>query len=78
MSNKNPFELRFDVLCMAKELCDKAYEQQQSIFWEMVNDARAKQQDTAEVVDKYTPKMYQPTEIFAQAEELYKFITKKD
>jgi hypothetical protein len=78
MSNKNPYEIRFDVLAMAKELCDRAYDQQQSIFWEMINDARAKQQDTAEVVEKYTPKMYQPAEIFAQAEELYKFVTKKD
>jgi hypothetical protein len=78
MSTKNPFEIRFDVLAMAKELCDKAYEQQQSVFWEMVNDARAKQADTQEIVDKYIPKMYQPSEIFEKAEELYKFVTKKD
>jgi hypothetical protein len=78
MSNKNPFEIRFDVLAMAKELADRAYEQQQQVFYTMIDQAKEQSKDIAEVVEKYTPKMYQPTEIMEKAEELYKFVTKKD
>ena len=78
MSQKNPFEIRFDVLAMAKELADRAYEQQQQIFFTMVDQAKDQSKDLTEIVDKYTPKMYQPQEIMEKAEELYKFVTKKD
>lgn len=77
MSNKNPYELRFDVLAMAKELADRAYDQQQQIYWSMVEQAREQSKDITEVVEKYTPKMYQPKEIMEKAEELYEFVTKK-
>jgi len=78
MSQKNPFEIRFDVLAMAKELADRAYEQQQQVFFTMVDQAKDQSKDLTEIVDKYTPKMYQPQEIMEKAEELYKFVTKKD
>lgn len=78
MSNKNPFEIRFDTLAMAKELLDKQYETSMSTFYEMVNQAKDQQKDIAEVVEKYVPKMYQPADIMEKAEELYKFVTKKD
>ena len=44
----------------------------------MVNQAEKNSQDVKEVFEKYTPKMYQPQEIMSKAEELYKFVTKKD
>jgi hypothetical protein len=78
MSQKNPFELRFDVLAMAKELMDKQYEQAQNQFWAVLDQAKEQQKDVTEIFEKYTPKMYQPTEIMEKAEELYKFVTKKD
>jgi Lon protease-like protein len=78
MSQKNPFELRFDVLAMAKELMDKQYEQAQNQFWAVLDQAKDQQKDVTEIFEKYTPKMYQPTEIMEKAEELYKFVTKKD
>lgn len=77
MSNKNPYELRFDVLAMAKELADRAYDQQQQVFWTMVNQAQENAQDLETVVEKYTPKMYQPKEIMEKAEELYNFVKKQ-
>jgi hypothetical protein len=78
MSNKNPFEIRFDVLAMAKELADRQYDMAQQQYWTMVEQAQKNSQDVTEVFEKYTPKMYQPQEIMAKAEELYKFVTKKD
>ena len=77
MSNKNPYELRFDVLAMAKELADRAYDQQQQIFWTMVGQAQEQAEDLDKVVEKYTPKMYQPKEIMEKAEELYNFVKKQ-
>ena len=78
MSNKSPFELRFDVLKMAKDLMDQQYDIANQQYWAMVNQAEKNSQDVKEVFEKYTPKMYQPQEIMSKAEELYKFVTKKD
>ena len=78
MSNKNPFELRFDVLRMAKEMMDQQHEVANNQFYQMIDQAREHNKDIQEVFEKYTPKMYQPKEIMDKADELYKFITKKD
>ena len=78
MSNKNPFEIRFDVLAMAKELADRQYDMAQQQYWTAIEAAKESSKDVFEVMEKYTPKMYQPQEIMDKAEELYKFVTKKD
>ena len=78
MSNKNPYELRFDVLAMAKELCDRQYDMAQQQYWTMIENAKEHSRDLTDAVEKYTPKMYTPSEIMKQAEELYGFVTKKD
>ena len=78
MSNKNPFEVRFDVLAMAKELMDKQYDMALNNYYSMIDNAKSNSKDITDVIEKYTPKMYQPTEIMEKAEELYKFVTKKD
>jgi hypothetical protein len=78
MSTKTPFELRFDVLKMAKELMDQQYDIAQQQYWTMVENAKEQSKDVQEVFEKYTPKMYQPSEIMSKAEELYTFVTKKD
>ena len=78
MSNKTPFELRFDVLKMAKEMMDQQYDIAQNQYWTMINQAESSAKDVTDVFEKYTPKMYQPKEIMEKAEELYKFVIKKD
>jgi len=78
MSSKNPFEIRFDVLAMAKELMDRQYDMAQQQYWTMIDNAKEHSKDMTGVMEKYTPKMYQPQEIMEKAEELYKFVTKKD
>ena len=78
MSNKSPFELRFDVLKMAKEMMDQQYDIAQQQFWTQLEQYKEASKDVTEVFEKYTPTMYQPSEIMSKAEELYKFVTKKD
>jgi len=77
MSNKNPFEIRFDTLAMAKELLDRQYETNMTKFYEAMEQAKTQSQDVTDSFDKYVPKMYTPQEIIKQAEELYEFVTKK-
>jgi len=76
--SKNPFEIRFDTLAMAKDLLDQQYQTNMAKFYEMVNQAKEQQKDITDIVEKYVPKMYQPAEIMEKAEELYKFVTKRD
>ena len=78
MSQKNPFELRFDVLKMAKEMVDQQQQIAENIFWQQLEIAKEQSKDITETMEKYMPKMYQPSEIMSKAEELYKFVTKKD
>jgi adenosine deaminase len=77
MANKNPFEIRFDILAMAKEMLDKQYDMAQENYQTMLKQTKDSAK-TMEDMNKYIPNMYQPQEVMAKAEELYKFITKKD
>lgn len=76
-SNKNPFELRFDVLKMAKEMMDQQHAMAESLFYQQLDAAKEQHKDFNEVLEKYMPKMYQPAEVMQKAEELYKFISDK-
>mgnify|MGYP003563723375 FL=1 len=78
MSSKNPFEIRFDTLAMAKEMLDRQYEANMTVFYEAIGQARENNQDLKEIQEKYMPKMYDPQEIMKQAQELYAFVVKKD
>ena len=77
-SGKNPFEIRFDTLAMAKEMLDKAYDTQVSIFYQNLDKVKEANKDITEYSQKYLPKMYSPQEVMKQAQELYSFVTKKD
>jgi len=44
----------------------------------MLDNAKEQNKDLIEVYEKYTPKMYHPTEVMKKADELYKFVSKKD
>ena len=78
MSSKNPFELRFDTLAMAKEMLDRQYDMGMTQFLTVVEQYKEQSKDVTEIFEKYTPKMYNPHEVMEKAEELYQFITKKE
>jgi len=75
---KNPYEIRFDLLSMAKDLLDRQYEQSSTMAWEAMTKAMETNRDLYKDVEKYVPKMFTPEEIIAQAEKLQSFINKKD
>ena len=75
---KNPYEIRFDLLNMAKDMLDRQYEQSSTMAWEAMNKAMETNRDLYKDVEKYVPKMFTPEEIIAQAEKLQSFINKKE
>lgn len=76
--SKNPYEIRFDLLTMAKELLDRQYEQASNMAWEAMTKAMESNKDIYKDIDKYVPKMFTPEEIITQAEKLQSFINNKD
>jgi len=80
----NPYQLRFDVLAMAKEMADRAYDTQLDIAFQTLDmykksaNEMFNSEEAQKVMEQYIPKMYTPEEVKAQAERLYEFVTKKD
>lgn len=78
MTNKNPFEIRLDMLQMAKDMLDAQYSTYQTMAWDAFTRAVETNKDLYKDVSKYVPKMYTPEEVIAQAEKFQQFINKKD
>jgi len=78
MSNKTPYEIRFDLLNMAKDMLDRQYEQSVTMAWQAFDKASETNQTLYKEYEKYIPKMFTPEEIINQAERLQGFINKKD
>jgi len=72
-ANKNPFEIRSDMLAMAKDYMDQQYH----MNVEFANKALELNKKTIdEVKDFY--KMYSIDELMEKAKEMYSFVSKKD
>ena len=75
---KTPYEIRFDLLTMAKDLLDRQYDQSAAIAWQALEKGMETNKTLYKDLEKYIPKMYTPEEITAQAEKLQSFVNKKD
>ena len=70
MSNKNPFEIRSDVLAMAKDYMDKQYQLNLEMTQKMIEAGQKTLEDL--------PTLYTIEELQEKAKELYSFVSKKD
>jgi len=52
MANKNPFEIRFDILALAKEMLDKQYDMAQENYQTMMKQTKDSAK-TMEDMNKY-------------------------
>jgi len=93
MSNKTPYELRFDVLQMARDLEMQQYEQLNYPFWQLhqqveelvedLKDGRTSVQLISSLIDlvhdlkKSIPQMPTTEQINQKARELYEFVEQK-
>jgi len=85
MTNKNPFEIRLEVLKMAKDMMDQNYMDAMNGWWNLASSyAEAANKTTedflkqSEDLMKSKPTMYSPQDIMSKAQELYSFVSKKD
>lgn len=80
--NKNGFEIRLEVLKMAKEMMDQQYNDASSAYFNACSTLAERWNKTAaELIEKtqsMKPVMYTPTDIMTKAQELYSFVAKKD
>ena len=88
----NPYELRFKVLEMARDLEMNRYDQMNGAFWHLhteIENTIANCRDTGDIVsirkleeqlnhvESFLPKIPNPSEIKEKARELYEFVTEK-
>lgn len=80
--NKNGFEIRLEVLKMAKEMTDQQYNESSNAYWTAINGlAENWNKSATELLEQTTamkPVMYSPEDIMKKAQELYGFVAKKD
>ena len=73
MAHKNPFEIRTEMLQMAKDYMDQQYH----MNIQLANDLYEQGQKTAdEVKDAY--QIYSVEDMMNKAKEMYSFVSKKD
>lgn len=78
MSNKNPFELRTDILAMAKDYMDRQQEINMQFAQRAYDVALEAGKVTAETWKEFMPSQYSITDLTKKAAELYSFVSKKD
>ena len=76
--SKTPYEIRLDLLSMAKDMLDKQYEIASGMAWQAFEKAAEENKDMYKNYEQYIPKMFRPDEIISQAEKLQEFINRKD
>lgn len=74
MSNKNPFEIRSEMLQIAKDYLDQQYQMNVKFVEKAMEEGKKSFEDYQEAVGK----LYSMDELMEKAKEMYSFVTKKD
>ena len=81
MSNKNPFEIRLEVLKMAQDQAIRNHEfAMETFFQSMTNTAEAWNKSTEELIGHFQdtkPVFPTPEEVLQKAKEMYSFVSNK-
>jgi hypothetical protein len=78
MTTKNPFEIRMDILTMAKEYMDAQYDLQLKFFEKSMDQLSKSGNLNIETMQNMMPKMYSVEDLQKKAQEFYSFVAKKD
>jgi hypothetical protein len=77
MSNKNPFEIRAEMLQLAKDYMDQQYHMNIQFYENMIAEGeKARKEVEDQLKDAY--KMYSMEDLMTKAQEMYSFVSKKD
>lgn len=81
MTSKNGFEIRLEVLKMAKEMMDRQYDEASNGYWNTINNlAESWNKSASELIEQTSsmkPTMYSPSEMMEKAQELYTFVSSR-
>ena len=79
MSNKNPFEIRLELLKMSREYLDQQWQINvnlaHQILDKVVDKSIKDSEDVAALWNKYVPAFYSIDDITKKANELYSFVS---
>jgi hypothetical protein len=73
----NPYQIRSDILAMAKEMLDKQYDMQMTLAHQAMELYKENAEQALDAYQRYVPKAITPEEVKAQAEKLYEFVSEK-
>ncbi len=73
MSNKNPFEIRAEVLQLAKDYMDQQYHMNLNFAEKMFEQGKMVQEEYAKAFT-----MYSTDDLMKKAQEMYSFVSKKE
>jgi hypothetical protein len=77
MQNKNPYEVRLDILKMAQEMLNNEKRIEENTFFAKLDSYRASNKSVDEVntfIDENKPKAYDSSEVVARSSALYAFV----
>ena len=77
MSNKNPFEIRAEMLQLAKEYMDQQHQMNIQFYENMIAEGKKVREDIEDQLHE-AYKMYSMDDLMAKAKEMYTFVSKKD
>lgn len=78
MTNKNPFEVRLDVLKMAQDMLESEQRIKEIKFKEKIDTLRSIKHNESEVlkfIDDNAPTAYTPDDVVAKSTALYNFVS---
>lgn len=80
MTNKNPFEVRLDVMKMAQEMLDKEHYAKEQKYLQKLDELKRLNgdrysQDITNFIEKNAPAAYTPEEVITRASALYNFVS---
>ena len=73
MNSKNPFEIRAEMLQLAKEYMDQQYHMNIQFAEKMMDQGKKTAEELQEMY-----KMYSMEDLMEKAKEMYSFVSKKD
>lgn len=73
MTSKNPFEIRAEMLQLAKDYMDQQYHMNVQFAEKMMEQGKKTAEELQEMY-----KMYSMDELMEKAKEMYSFVSKKD
>ena len=73
MSNKNPFEIRSEMLAMAKDYMDQQYHMNLEFAQKMFEEGKKSMEEVQQATQ-----MYSMEDLMERAKEMYSFVSKKD